>query len=665
MKLHIREETVLRYFGDFFQSYPDRGILLDLITSGDPRASIDIEYFDLETFDTDLAEYVVQHPLLCLKLAQEALKDFLPTLEDRVVNIGLCHLPSSTYESVEDIGVRQKGRMISIETIVRRTEVVRSRCRIARFMCGRCGSLNEIQQHRKARYLREPVECEGCKKSVNQTIFEHLEDFDADTDSQVIHVSDIPEYMMYGTVPRVVPVTLEGNLVDTVQPGNRCTITGIVLKEDRGRGKRISAVQDYYIRAVHVKKHENDYRDLDIDDEDEAQIQEWSQDPLVFEKFSAAIAPTVSGYDGIKEALVLQQFGGVRRELPDGTFLRGDIHILLIGDPGTAKSKFLSIVSKVAPRGSRASGQATTKAGLTAAAVQENEGRWTFEAGAMPLADGGMLCVDELEKMCSEDRSSMHDGLEQQEITLNKAGMNVTLPTRCSLLAAANPKYGRFDTSEPVVDQLELPPTLLTRFDLIYPIIDTPDMEQDSMIADTILDNFSGLFDPLEVKVGFLRKYIAHARSTCLPVITPDARRMIRETYLKQRRASTKAIQITPRQLEALVRLATASAKVRLSDTIEEEDAKRAVRVYGHSIVKLCFDDGIVDIDRLEVKSVRRPMLLTFRTYLRRHAPVAEEEIVEAMGKKQFERTSVEYVIRLLKENGEIYENMDGLIGIV
>jgi len=664
MKLQFREETVLRYFGEFFQAYPDRKLMLDLITSRDSRVSVDIEYFDLEAFDVDLAEYVVQHPLLNLKLAQEALKDFLPSLEDRDVNIGLYHLPSSTYVSVEEIGTRQKGRLISIEAIVRRTEVVRSRCRIARFMCGRCGSLNEIHQHRKARYLREPIECEGCKKSVNQTIFEHLEDFDADTDSQVIHVSDIPEYMQNGSVPRILPITLEGNRVDTVQPGNRCTITGIVLKEDRGRGKRISAVQDYYIRAVHVEKHENDYRDLDIDDEDEAQIREWSQHPLVFEKFSAAIAPTVSGYDSIKEALVLQQFGGVRRELPDGTFLRGDIHILLIGDPGTAKSKFLTIVSKVAPRGSRASGQATTKAGLTAAAVQESEGRWTFEAGAMPLADGGMLCVDELEKMGSEDRSSMHDGLEQQEITLNKAGMNVTLPTRCSLLAAANPKYGRFDTSEPVVDQLELPPTLLTRFDLIYPIIDTPDSEQDSMIADTILDNFSGLFDPLEVKVGFLRKYIAHARTTCRPVITPDARRMIRETYLKQRRESSKAIQITPRQLEALIRLATASAKVRLSDTIEEEDARRAVRVYGHSIVKLCFDDGLVDIDRLEVKSPRKPMLLTLRSYLRKQAPVGEEVILGAMATKQFEMTSVEYAIRLLKENGEIYENTDGLIEI-
>ena len=609
----LREETILRYFGDFFQSHQSRYTLLDLVTSDTLQSSIDIDYYDIEVFNKDLAEFVVDHPLLGIHLAEQAVKNMLPVTKDREIMILVHRLPSATYVPVEEISSSQKGRLVSIETIVRRTEAVRSRCLVARFMCARCGGLNEIHQHRKAHYLREPVECEECKKSAHQTIFEHMEEYDADTDSQVIHVSDIPEYMMYGTIPRIIPVTLESTLVDEVQPGNRCTITGIVLKEDRGTTKSVSAVQDYYVRAVHVEKHENDYRDLDITEEDEVQIQTLSQDPAVFEKFADAIAPTISGYDAIKEALVLQQFGGVRKELPDGTFLRGDIHILLIGDPGTAKSKFLSIVSKVAPRGSRASGQATTKAGLTAAAVQEAEGRWTFEAGAMPLADGGMLCVDELEKMCSEDRSSMHDGLEQQEITLNKAGMNVTLQTRCSMLAAANPKYGRFDTTEPVIDQLDLPPTLLTRFDLIYPIIDTPNDVKDSMIADTILDNFAGLFEPLEVQVQFLRKYIAHARLTCHPVITPDARRMIRETYLKQRKESIKSIQITPRQLEALVRLATASAKVRLSDTVEEEDAQRAVRVYGHSIVKLCFEDGLVDIDRLEVKSVRRPMLLTLR----------------------------------------------------
>ena len=339
--------------------------------------------------------------------------------------------------------------------------------------------------------------------------------------------------------------------------------------------------------------------------------------------------------------------------------------MLLIGDPGTAKSKFLVIVSKVAPRGSRASGQASTKAGLTAAAIQESEGRWTFEAGAMPLADGGVLCVDELEKMSTEDRSSMHDGLEQQEITLNKAGMSVTLQTRCSVLAAANPKHGRFDTSESVVGQIDLPATLLTRFDLIFPIIDAPDGEKDSMIAETILDNYSGMFSQQGVDLDLLRKYISHARMTCEPSMTPEARRQIKETYLKQRKDSTTVMQITPRQLEALVRLAAASAKVRLSDLIEKEDAERAVRVYGHSIARLCFKDGFVNIDQIEASPRRKPILLTLREYLRMNAPVEKERLVQDMMRKQFERKSVEYALNLLKDNGEIYENADGLVAVV
>ena len=492
----MREETALRLFEDFFMQLTGEQSPVPLVADPRDTYTMEVEYHQLEDYCKDLARFLIEHPLRAFQLAEDALRSLLPQRPDRSTTVHVHGLPSSTYVSVEDVGTQQKGRLVTIEAIVRKTESVRTRCLIARFMCGRCGGMNEILQHRKAHFLREPVECERCKKSAHQTIFEHLEDYDADFDTQVIHVSEIPENMLSGRVPRVLPVTLEGELVEGVQPGNRCTITGIVLKEDRTKSRRVSAVQDFYVRAVHVERHENEYRDLDITEEDERRIVELSKDPLLFDTLSSALAPTISGSDTIKEALVLQQFGGVRRALPDGTYLRGDIHILLIGDPGTAKSKFLVVVSKVAPRGSRASGQATTKAGLTAAAIQESEGRWTFEAGAMPLADGGVLCVDELEKMCPEDRSSMHDGLEQQEITLNKAGMSVTLQTRCSVLAAANPKYGRFDRSESVVEQLDLPPTLLTRFDLIFPMIDTPDGEKDGMVADTILDNFSGMFSP-------------------------------------------------------------------------------------------------------------------------------------------------------------------------
>jgi len=216
---------------------------------------------------------------------------------------------------------------------------------------------------------------------------------------------------------------------------------------------------------------------MDITGEDKEEIVRLSSSEGIYEKMVASIAPSIYGYDQEKLSMILQLFSGVTKQLPDGSRIRGDLHMLLIGDPGTGKSQMLAYIENIAPRAVYTSGKGSSSAGLTAAAVRDDFGdgqQWSLEAGALVLADRGIAAIDELDKMRPEDRSAMHEALEQQKISVSKAGINATLKSRCSLLGAANPKYGRFDQYEPISEQIDLEPALISRFDLIFTVTDTP-----------------------------------------------------------------------------------------------------------------------------------------------------------------------------------------------
>jgi replicative DNA helicase Mcm len=356
---------------------------------------------------------------------------------------------------------------------------------------------------------------------------------------------------------------------------------------------------------------EADAYEMEISPEEQEQIDALGKNPDAIELIRDSISPTIFGLEFEKEALALQLFGGITKIMPDNTRIRGDIHILLVGDPGTAKSQLLRHMSEVTPRGIYASGKSATSAGLTAAAVKDDfgEGRWTLEAGALVLADKGLACVDELDKMTKEDRSSMHEAMEQQTISVAKAGITATLQSRCSILGAANPKFGRFTQSDIIADQINLPPTLLSRFDLIFPIYDRPDAAEDAKIADHILNshlvgemreryNSRGESDETYDREDFeamdrtrkpiidptlLRKYVYVAKKRKFPVLTEEAIARLKSYYLEVRKlgesAESRAVPITARQLEGFVRVAEASARARMSDDVTIDDAERAIRI--------------------------------------------------------------------------------------
>jgi replicative DNA helicase Mcm len=320
--------------------------------------------------------------------------------------------------------------------------------------------------------------------------------------------------------------------------------------------------------------------------------------PNIHEVLAGAIAPSIYGHHIVKTAMVLQLFGGVTR-VEKSSRIRGDIHMLLLGDPGIAKSQLLDFISLVSPRGVKAMGGQSSNAGLTCAAKQDGTGNWSLEGGALVIADGGLCCIDEFEKMDKDDRAAIHGAMEQQKIDVNKAGINATLLTRCSILAAANPKAGRWDMYKNLTEQIDLPASLLSRFDLIFILRDVPDGRVDDRIAEHILeggDTSGGL------TIEMLRKYASYARREFNPVRSKEANVVIKEYYLKLRGLSKDgAVPITPRKLEDIKRLSEASARVRLSKTVEEIDAKIAVQIVDACLREVAYDarSGKWDIDKV------------------------------------------------------------------
>jgi replicative DNA helicase Mcm len=448
--------------------------------------------------------------------------------------------------------------------------------------------------------------------------------------------------------------------------------------------------------AVSIESQEFAFEEVEVTKEDEKKILKTSKDSMIYDKMRQSIAPTIYGLDIEKDALVLQLFGGIAKEMPDGTRTRGDIHALLVGDPGTAKSQMLSYMSKLAPRSVYASGKASSAAGLTAAAVRDEfgEGQWTLEAGALVLADKGLACIDEIDKMEEKDRSSLHQAMEQQEISVAKAGINATLKSRCAVLAAANPKLGRFDEFMPIHEQINMPPALLSRFDLIFSILDKPNRKTDTDLADHILHSHKGgeihehlnktsddlyskeeetklmkhvmpVFEP-----EYLRKYVAYAKRNIFPVLTDDALEILQNYYVDFRSSSKDSVPFTPRQLEAFVRLAEASARIRLSQEATIDDAKRAISIIDQYLRRVGTDreTGRFDIDIIATgishsQHERMRVILDIIQRLCTESTddsAARGDIINEAEIQGIESRKIEEVLDRLNRNGQIYEPSHG-----
>jgi replicative DNA helicase Mcm len=415
----------------------------------------------------------------------------------------------------------------------------------------------------------------------------------------------------------------------------------------------------------------------------------------IYDLFTRSIAPSIFGMDRVKESLMLQLFGGVARLNPDGTRNRGDIHILLMGDPGVAKSQLLNYMSRISPRGRFTSGQSASAAGLTAAAVQDSaaDGRWTLEAGALVLADLGLAAIDEFDKMNEGDRSSMHEAMEQQTISISKAGINASLRTRCAVLAAANPKNGRFEpiSETPFTGQINLAPPLISRFDIIWLLTDDADESKDSKIANHIIKNrligTSELLvtegsapDPAKNSIvgiqksqegdeilarDLIRKYIAYSKRSIHPKLEEAAQNKIVEFYVETRKKggeSSDSVSITARSLEAVARMAEASARIRLSNVSTVDDVERAIRLtrnWRNELMGENFDMTTIETGKKTSVRNQERMLIeiisTLQNQSTNQVKVANVlDVYTEAEKYKISRTKAEDMIEKLVRNGDI-----------
>lgn len=527
----------------------------------------------------------------------------------------------------------------SFEGIVRRVSEIKAKATIAVFECSYCSFRVTVVQGTEVTYP-EP-KCTNCGRLSKWKVVPELGKY---TDYQQIVVQEFPEGVKGGDQPKSISVSLTGDLCNTSIPGNRVTVCG-TLKLIKSKNEK-GLIFEPYIEGNSVVIKDETYDNIEISEKDLSEITALSKTPNILKTLSSSIAPTVYGNDEVKKGITLQLFGGVSKTI-NNTRIRGDIHILLIGDPSTAKSVIMKYAVSLTPRGIFTHGYSASKAGLTATAVKDEEGQWVLEAGALVLANGGLCAVDELDKMNDNDKVALHGAMEQQEIDIAKAGIVAKLYTRCSLLAGANPKLGRFDLCQGLATQFDIAPTLLSRFDLIYPVIDTPEPKRDSDIADYILNTHMTQVTIECLPPDILRKYIAHAR-TLSPKLTKEAAAIIKEYYIKVRGLANNmsTVPITARSLEALIRLSEAAARMRLSEVVTTDDAMVVVTIVDGCLKQIAYDakTGAWDIDKIVCKYPKKT---------RNIMSLINDAIITAEDKGM---TKVDDVCSILKEKYQIEE---------
>jgi replicative DNA helicase Mcm len=465
---------------------------------------------------------------------------------------------------------------------------------------------------------------------------------------------------------------------------------GVIHLQQEGNNRDKQPTFEPYLQAHVPVQKESDYANIDIDDHlDEIRAIAAGKYGDPYDLLVGSIDPAVNGFEEVKLALGLALFGGTRVEFPDGTHQRGDSHIMLLGDPGIGKSDLIEYVEKVAPRSAFASGKDASGPGMTAAAVQDDfgGGGWTLEAGALVRADGGVACIDEIDKVGEETIASLHTALEKQVVEVQKAGIDASLPARCTCFAAGTPKYGRFEDETPLSSQIDFDAALLSRFDLIFMLQDRAGQneKQEEAITDHMIDftnkgikhtadSYRIADDDAEdispaIPIERLRAYIAYARENIHPRIEDEAIKAdLKQSFLEFRTANTdpdQPIPVTRRKLQGIFRLAQASARVRLSPIIEEQDINRARELIGRCLRDVGIDPetGQLDADIIETGTSKnqRDRIKTVYSIIEdlaaeHDAGAPHGEVIERAGAQGISADDVDHEIESLKDQGEIYE---------
>jgi len=578
-------EKFLKAFKDRDGNYKYFNRINNMMASN--AQSLVVDYIDFDSFNPSLAKQITHEPDEMLDAFNEAvlsiLREIHPDYEQEIRDKIRVRMGNYTVQKgLREINADLIDKLVSVSGMVVRSSEVKPLAKKVAYRCTNCNTVTEAQL--KGLVLKKPQKCPACSEK-------ELE-MDPETsifiDFQMVRLQELPEDLPAGQLPHYVEVTVMGDLVDQCRPGDRIMLTGIIRIEQEQLAPqaktslfrlRMEGNNIEYLGGRAGSKDTRSVERVTISAEDERQIRTIASKPDAYDKLIASFAPHIYGHETLKESILLLIVGSVTKKLEDGSTRRGDINVLMVGDPGTAKSELLKFAAKIAPRGLYTSGRGSTAAGLTAAVIRDKSGIMMLEAGAVVLGDQGLICIDEFDKIKPEDRSALHEVMEQQTCSVAKGGIVATLNARTSILAAANPMYGKYDPYKNITENVNLPVPLLTRFDLIFIVRDIPEREKDNLVASHILEIHKDTEHAAKpaIEIDLFSKYLSYARET-EPALTQEAIDIIRSYYMDMRKVESEGmITVTPRQLEGLVRLATARARLLLKDRVDVEDASRAI----------------------------------------------------------------------------------------
>ncbi|KAG0564394.1 hypothetical protein KC19_8G107300 [Ceratodon purpureus] len=599
--------------------------------------TVNIDMSNIFDHDPDLYNKILRYPLdiiplldtECQEVALDIRPDFEKHIEARPFNL-------KAAVNMRELNPSDIDKLVSVKGMVIRCSSIIPEIKGAFFKCLVCGHSPPLLSVVKGR-VEEPTRCEKpeCAARNAMSLIHNRCTF---ANKQIVRLQETPDAIPEGETPHTVSLCLYNTMVDAVKPGDRVEVTGVfkAMAVRVGPNQRtLRALYKTYIDCVHVKKADKgrmqaddpmeadkdgnkegeQERDTEGDSSDavnEAKIQklkELAKLPDIYERLSRSLAPSIWELDDIKKGLLCQLFGGKAKRIQSGASFRGDINVLLVGDPGTSKSQLLQYVHKIAPRGIYTSGRGSSAVGLTAYVTKDPETRETvLESGALVLSDRGICCIDEFDKMSDNARSMLHEVMEQQTVSVAKAGIIASLNARTSVLACANPSGSRYNARLSVIDNIQLPPTLLSRFDLIYLMLDKPDEQNDRRLARHLValhyENYEvSKQDALDLHT--LTAYITYARQHINPTLSDEAAEDLINGYVEMRQkgnfpgSSKKVITATPRQLESMIRISEALARMRFSEVVERCDAAEAVRLLEVALQQSATDHatGTIDMD--------------------------------------------------------------------
>ncbi|KAL4588857.1 hypothetical protein LXL04_001754 [Taraxacum kok-saghyz] len=591
--------------------------------------SLEVDANDVFDYDNDLYTKMVRYPLEVLAIFDIVLMDMVSRINplfEKHIQARIFNMKTST--SMRNLNPSDIEKMVSVKGMVIRCSSIIPEIREAVFRCIVCGHFSEPIVVDRGQ-ISEPTVCmkEECKTKNAMSLVHNRCRF---ADKQIVRLQETPDEIPEGGTPHTVSLLMHDKLVDAGKPGDRVEVTGIYRAMSVRVGpfqRTVKSLFKTYIDCLHLKKTdksrmntedpmeteqntEDNQTQAPVDDEEKAEkLKELSKNPDIYDMLTRSLAPNIWELDDVKKGLLCQLFGGSALTHETGATFRGDINILLVGDPGTSKSQLLQYIHKLAPRGIYTSGKGSSAVGLTAYVSKDPEtGETVLESGALVLSDRGICCIDEFDKMSENARSMLHEVMEQQTVSIAKAGIIASLNARTSVLACANPSGSRYNPRLSVIDNIHLPPTLLSRFDLIYLLLDKADEVTDRRLAKHIVALHFENPESSEqnvIDIPTLTAYLSYARKNIHPELSDEAADELTKGYVKMRQrgnfpgSSKKVITATPRQIESLIRISEALARIRFSEWVEKKDVVEAFRLLEVALQQSATDHatGTIDMD--------------------------------------------------------------------